>query len=70
MMLITMPFMYGGTATDTSATRNIYKLSTSQFITSSVAFNKHEFRSPFGYNLRTIYKNDKVNSSIFEDGLT
>ena len=70
MMLITYPFMYGSSVTDTSATRNIYKLSTSQFIASTIPFNKHEFRSPLGYNIKTIYKNDKINSSIFEDGLT
>lgn len=64
-MLITMPFVYGGTVTDTSATRNLYKLATSHFVANADPFNRHEFRSPLGFNLKTIYKNDKVNASIF-----
>ena len=70
MMLITMPFVYKARISDTSLTRNLYKLSLSLFVKNSTIFNKHEFRSPLGYNLKTIYKNNQLNASIFEDGLT
>lgn len=69
-MLITMPFIYKSKISDTSSTRNLYKLSLSLFIKNSTDFNKHEFRSPLSYNIKTIYKNNQINGSIFEDGLT
>ena len=69
-MLITMPFIYKARVSDTSSTRNLYKLSLSLFVKNSTVFNKHEFRSPLGYNIKTIYKNNQLNGSIFEDGLT
>ena len=53
MMLITMPFVYKARVSDTSSTRNLYKLSLSLFVKNSTIFNKHEFRSPLGYNHKT-----------------
>ncbi len=62
--------MYEGVVSNTGATQYLYKLSKSMFPQLSNLFNKWEVRSALGYNIKTIYKNDKVNGSIFEDGLT
>jgi len=51
-------------------TQNLYKLSKNTYTKTDVLFIKQEIRSPFGYNIKSIFKNDKVNGSIFEDGLT
>lgn len=69
-MLITWPFVYEGTIVNSTATQSLYKLSKSIFTQTSIVFNKHDLRSAYGYTIKTIYKNDKVNGSIFEDGLT
>ena len=69
-LLIIQPFVYQGTVTDTTNTHNLYQLSNSNFPQSSLPFDKQDFRSSIGYNLKTIYKNNKINGSIFEDGLT
>ena len=69
-MLITYIYIYEAKVTNTSSTRSLYKLSKGLFVRNAIVFNKHEFRSALGYNLKTIYKNNQINGSIFEDGLT
>ena len=64
-MLITWPFVYEGVVSNTSATQSIYKLSKSLFTQVSNLFNKHDLNSALGYTIKTIFKNDKVNGSIF-----
>jgi len=64
-LLLTWPFVYEGTIQNTTATQNIYKLSKSMFIQTSNLFDKHDLRSVYGYTMKTIFKNDKVNGSIF-----
>jgi hypothetical protein len=69
-MLITWPFIYEGKIINSTATQSLYKLSKSMFSKLENQFHKHDLRSVYGYTMKTIYKNDKVNGSIFEDGLT
>lgn len=69
-MLITWPFVYQTTIVNSAATQNLYKLATSNFPRETNLFNKHDLRTVFGYTLKTIFKNNQVNGSIFEDGLT
>lgn len=69
-MLITWPFVYEGSATNTTNTQSLFKLAKSNFPQSANHFEYYDLRSAVGYNMKTIFKNDKINCSIFEDGLT
>lgn len=55
---------------NSASTASLYKLSRSNFPQSATLFIKQDLRSVYSYTLKTIFKNDKVNGSIFEDGLT
>jgi len=69
-LLITWPFVYEAKISNTAATTNLYKLGQSSFTSSSSLFDKHDIRTVYSYNIKSIFKNDKINGSIFEDGLT
>ncbi len=68
--MITWPFVYESYITNTTNTINLYRLSKSNFAQSANKFQYYDFKSALGYNLKAIFKNDKLNCSIFEDGLT
>ena len=54
----------------TFKTINLFQLSKSNFTSQQDPFQTQDIKSVYGYNLKAIFKDGKLNSSIFEDGLT
>lgn len=69
-LIITWPFVYEARVTNTTTTQSLFKLAKSNFPTSANKFEFYNLQSAVGYSVKAIFKNDKINCSIFEDGLT
>jgi hypothetical protein len=68
-LLIARPNVYESQVTQKSTTQNIYDLSLSKFPVSTELFQYYEIRPSANYVVSSIFKNDRVNGSIFEDGV-
>lgn len=64
-LLITWPFIYETKVSNSTATQSLYKLAKSNFPTSSNKFEYYDLRSALGYSVKSIFKNDHINCSIF-----
>ena len=54
----------------TTFTENLYQLSQGNTLSEEKVFLTQNTQSAVGYGLQAVFKNYKLNGSIFEDGLT
>lgn len=64
-LLVIKPYIYEGQVDDTPETENLYKLSQSVVLNIEELFLTTHLRSNLGYGVMSIFKNHKVNGSIF-----
>jgi hypothetical protein len=69
-LLLIKPYVYEGQVENIAKTQNLYRLANSATLASQQLFQTANIKSAFNYNIMSIYKNYKLNCSIFEDGLT
>lgn len=69
-LLVIKAYIYEALVDNTSNTQNLYLLGNSKVKSQVELFTTDNMRSAVGYGLISIYKNYKINGSIFEDGLT
>lgn len=64
-LLIIKPYIYEGAVEDSALTQHLYKLSQGNVLSSNELFLNAHVKSALGYGIMSIYKNYKVNGSIF-----